>query len=67
MRTVNHTASHGSLLVEVGLLIRAAGVLAHVLEVHEAAKCVGMGLCLHHLEGQLVVLAVAVNRAGLDH
>lgn len=67
MRTVDHAPRYRRLLVEIRLFLGVAGVLGHVLEIQKAAEGVRVSLGLHHLERELVVLSVTVDRAGPDH
>jgi len=67
VRPVDHAACDSRLLLVVCLLLMGLGRLGHMLEVHKAAECVSVCLCLHHLQGLLVVMSFTMDRTGPDH
>ena len=60
MRAVDHASRYRCLLVEEGLLLLELGLLRHLLKVHKSVERIGMRLSLHHVEGLLVLVTLAV-------
>ena len=67
VRSMDHAASNGLLLLEVCLLLRSSGEFDHLFKVYEAAKSVSMGLSLHVCHGCFVMSCFTVDWAISNH